>query len=805
MDLNSEGNKNSAFIDKNELIRYITFWPYFLVSILFFVLSGFFFVKYSNPVFEAYSKIEIYDESQDSEMALPTAMTIFNRSMINIENEIGVLNSHILHRKVVRKLDANFNYFKIGIIKDSPVELSSLYADFDYSINKKVVDTISKKLTFILKTSDKKLIIDKYDFEGNFINSKEFNNYSSTEDSGAFIPFSISINQDDELDLERKIVIYPIESYTDYARENFSVSQTGKDSDQIALTFRGNNKKLNEIYLNTLMNEFDLDGVLDRRLEYQRTMEFADERSDFLAKELKQIENRKQNFKEKNNLTNIESDASVSISQKVNYDTELFNAISQKDLVLLLLDIFEKQDFNKLMPANIGIDNDNINNLISEYNSMITQRSKLMIAAGPNNLFIKNLEKQLIEYQKNISESVDNYIKSLNLTISSLESKENEFSINYRDIPEKEKVLRSIERELEIKESLFLLLLQKREEAAINFAVVKPSIKVIDYSRSTLYPVFPKANIVFLVTFVIGFLFVYVILFLWFYFDNKVHTRNDLTKSLNPEIPVISEIPHMKSGKNSNNFESLSSINSSFRHPVMESIRMLVSSLGFLKSDKNSNRGQVILVTSSIKGEGKTFVSSLFSKTLSFSPNSKVLLIGSDLRNPQIHRYLNVDKTKLGLSDYIYRNNLDWKNLLIKSDELDILLSGTIPPNPIELLRSEKLKELIQNLRTEYDYIIIDSAPCLLVADTFELTKFSDFIFIVTRAAQTTNEIIEFINQSYSDNKLNNLSIILNAVGNSRAYGYKYGYQYGYLYDYKYSYKYGYKYGYQYGEQENSN
>ena len=222
---------------------------------------------------------------------------------------------------------------------------------------------------------------------------------------------------------------------------------------------------------------------------------------------------------------------------------------------------------------------------------------------------------------------------------------------------------------------------------------------------------------------------------------------------------------------------------------------MIIANLNFILFDKKKISSNAILVTSSIKGEGKTIVSTNLASILS-SKFDKILLVGADLRNPQIHKFLKVDKSVQGLSDYIYRDNIDWKKLLIKNDKLDILLSGTIPPNPTELLSSKKFSDFISEVKEIYDYVIIDSAPCILVSDTFEISKQIDTTVYVLRSNFTDIKLCDFINECNVKGKLSNINLVLNSVGNSKLYGYQYGYQYGYRYGYRYGYNYGYGYGY---------
>ena len=776
---------------RDEFLRYSAFWPIFAVSLLFFVISSLIYLRYAEYKFKSYAKIEIIDKSQDSEMALPTAMTIFNRSMINLENEVGVLSSYSLHKKIASKLNSNISYFSVGRIKTSELHDSEFFDD--YEINFKVdTDKISEMSSYQI-SFENGMLIKKFDQFDNLVQSYSFKNFD-TYTINHDLPFDIKVRDSNGLDFTRIIKFYPIDYAIDKFRELTIITPTGQESDQLDIAMKYPNKIIADEYLNTLISEFDIDGITDRQLEYKRTIDFVNDRSVLLKDELRKIELSKQIFKEQNNLSDISINANASINQRFEYDAELFDAKSQKDLVVSL----NKSLLNnplKLMPINIGIDDSSINQLITEYNLLIKQRDKFLISAGINNPYVKNLEKNISDISDNIINSIKNYEKRLDLVIENLNIKENEYANIYQSIPENEKILRSIERELEIKESLFLLLLQKKEEAAINFAVVKPSIKIIDHARSLEYPVSPNKILIFLGALFIGFILPFLFLYISFLYDTKIHNRNDISDRLN--IPIIGEVPFLDDDKKT---KIISDANS--RDPLSESIRMIIANLNFVLFDDKLNRDKnMLLVTSSIKGEGKTIVSTNIASILS-AKFSKILLIGADLRNPQIHKFIGLDKSTKGLSDYIYNKNLSWKDIIIKHGNLDILLSGTIPPNPTELLSSNKFSDFINEVRGCYDYIVIDSAPCLLVSDTFEISKHIDTTLYVVRSNFSDIELCSFINECDKEEKLPNINIILNSVGNSKLYGYNYSYNYSYKYGYKYGYNYGYGYG--YSEDKNS-
>ena len=442
---------------KDEIVRYFTFWPWFLLSIIITSALGFIYLRYAEYQYQAIAKIEILDKAQDSEMSLPTAMTVFNRSMINLENEIGVLGSYSLHSKVVKKLNSNVKFYTKGKIKTTENHKSQWIKDLNLKFNIDF-DTVYNPLIYNIKIMGGKLKIDLNDSDDNLLDSYLFDTLT-TFNQNHNLPFDISINDSHiKNDLDKVLKIFPLESTIDNYRSITQITKVGKDSDHLLTSIIHPNVIIAEDYLNALLFEFDNDGIVDRQLEYKRTMEFVDSRSEFLTKELDQIELRKQNFKEKNKLTDIKSDANLNVTQQYNYNSELFSAQSQKDLTILLKETLVNEF--ELIPVNIGLDSSSINSLISEYNLLLKERDRSLLSAGRNNNYVKNIEKKLNDYFKNIKQSIENYLVSLNKTIQNLELKEKEFANIYKNIPENEKILRSIERELNVKEALFLLLLQ---------------------------------------------------------------------------------------------------------------------------------------------------------------------------------------------------------------------------------------------------------------------------------------------------------------------------------------------------------
>jgi capsular exopolysaccharide synthesis family protein len=763
-------SKKNNFNIKQEILKYLSYWKWIVLSVIIAIIISFFYLRYASDVYQTSAKIKILDNSNTSFKLPSDNVSIFGTTEISKGNEIVIMKSSRIIGSVVDSLNLTTEIFGVGRIKS--VELWK-------NVPFKIIWAKEKDSLAMHHTSFQIILTKKgYEIKGN---DKEYQFGETNFDTG--VPCKILFKNKDFLNKTigstYQINLKTKKSVVQSISNSIVIDYVVKQSDILSLTLNGlNQEKINDI-INTLMEVFNQDGIQDRQLVSKKTIEFVDDRFKFLFSELDAIEVSKANFKKEKELSYVEADASVLMQKNYESKSKLENATTQIVLAELMANALISSRGPELLPSNIGIENGEINGLVANYNEQILKRNKLILSGGgESNPMVAATTSLAFQIKNNIKASIIGYKKVL-------EFNRNEFSrishldkAKYSKVPFHEKGVRSIERQQSIKESLYVLLLQKREEAAINLAITNPSIKVVDYAIFSANPVAPERNIIFILALFIGLLFPISIIYFYYLFDNKINSKEDL-ESLIPDIPVIAEIPFIETESKAIQFLD--------RSILSESFRILRNNINYINPIKNV--GSILFVTSTIKGEGKTFVSLNLAITLS-TLGKKVILVGADLRNPQLHRKLDIERPNLkGVTNYLYDTNVQIDDIKVKhlgdaNLNFDIIFSGTIPPNPAELLSNGRFEMLLNEIKKDYDYIIVDTAPTLLVADTTLISHLADTVLYVTRANFTEKKLLQFISNLKTLNSIKNMGLILNNVGQSKGYGYSYSYNYGYGYGY---------------------
>lgn len=765
-------NQDSNFDIKELIFKYLAFAHWIVLGAVIALTCAFFYLRYAQESYQASNVIKILDNNNSGFKMPSDAMSFFSRNKVNLENETEVLQSSLLIERVVEDLDLQNAYFTLGKIKEIEIGPNAPFyiqwhgtSDIVNQIQTKLEIELNSNGYYVKGQSDLKIFGKPY----------SFNNNSFT----IFLKPNISIVPSGNYQIRK----YKKDIAVQATKSLVAVTPVGKQSELLRITVTANNPDKAANIANKLAEVFNEDGIRDRQLVHKKTIDFVNERFGFLFRELDSIESNKANYKQGQDLVDFSADASALLATKSGTDVELNQAKTQMILSEILIETLSKAPQEELLPANIGLEQVEVAGLIDKYNELILKQQKLLKSLGENDPAILELKSVQIDLKNNIKASLNTYKKVLQSKVNAVQNISSKQTKEYAALPFQEKVIRSIERQQEIKETLYIILLQKREEAAVNFAITNPSIKMVDLAKPFQNPISPKSLIVYLAALLFGIGIPIGLIYLYFFFDTKIHSKKDII-SVVKDIPLIAEIPHIE--------DESKLVKYLDRSVLSEAFRMLRTNLNFLIKDKNQS--QVVFTTSTIKGEGKTFISINLAVTLS-SLGKKVILLGADLRNPQLHKILKVSRHQKGISNYLHDTVTSLEDIIQDGNQYnlkcDFIFSGSIPPNPAELLSNGRFELLLEELKKQYDFIVVDTAPALLVADTTLIANLSDVLIFVIRANHTEKNLLHFINELKAQDKIKNAGIVLNNVGEEKGYGYKYGYSYSYKYNYGYGYGYG--------------
>lgn len=765
-------DEDENFAIKGIVTKYLRYWPLFLIGLIISLLAGFLYMRYATVNYRSAAKIKIIDESKRTDIASEEVANIWGISTINLDNEIEVLKSHRLLDQVVEELSLDVSYFYVGFFKTSE-KWNAPFVVKKFASEEEQLTALSYKIE-MSPTGFEIRDEDGNDYEVGF---------KSKNNSASGIPFSIELKEDvnlsDYVNVTYKVVLNPRKETVRQLANRLQVQPTNKKSDILALWIVGESIKRSEAILNTVIEKFNEDGVKDIQAISKRTLDFIDERFIYLSGELDSIELGKAGFKRDQNLAYIEEDATSILKKKSEAESEAFRLETQISLSRSLRRSVAQQSNFGLLPADVGLDNSSVNSLVKNYNELARERTKLLASVEEGHPSVQSLNTQLGKGKENVLKTIDVNQRQLQIKLNQLKEQKDLASEMFSRLPENEKILRGIERQQIIKEKLFLLLLQKREEAAVNNAVTVNSSKIVDYAQTPSKPISPKKVIVYPLALFLGLFIPFALLFLRFSLDTKVQERSDVER-LNPSIPIMAEIPFLEKG---DSFKDAGA-----RSLLAESFRILSTNISFhLPTNDYSDAGKIIYVASAIKGEGKTTIALNLSLAYA-SLNKKVLLVGADLRNPQLHAYFGIDKNTTGLSDFLYAPEVNWDSCIHrgygKNPNHNVCFSGTMPSNPPELLAGKNFKKFIERAKKEFDYVIVDTAPTILVTDTLLISQYADLALFIVRLGFTDKRLMEFSKDLKKSKKLTNVAYVLNDVGIDRTKDYNYGYGYGYSFDF---------------------
>lgn len=770
MNLQEKKQDTTSQKEITDIIKpYLNRWYWFIVGGLLSIILAYIYIRYTTPIFNSYTTVLIKDSDNNSSGDLTMLKDLTGMGTMgtnSIDNEIEVFKSKKLMTDVVKELDLQTSLIYNGKIKSSEI----------YGVNAPII----VKVIGENKDSDFKGIAAKLNINGDRLKlysegipaiNTTFNKTISLHDINIIILKNKEyINKVDVKDLD--ILIAPLSSAVDRYQGALNVDLVKKNSSVIKISINDANRQKAKDIVNHIVKAYNADALKDKNFESNRSKEFIEERINIIANELGNVETQKENFKEQNQITDLETEARLSLEGNSEARKQQLETETQLELTNSLIGYMNSRGKYQVLPANIGLNNVDASASITTYNQLVLERNRLLENSTAQHPLVQDVTKKIDALRSSIVDNLTKGRTGLLIEKGKYDAEIGKISGRISKIPSQEKKFRNIERQQQIKENLYLLLLQKREEAQISLAMTGNKARIIDYAYSPNAPISPKRNILLLGAIFLGLAIPFLLIYILELFNNKIKSKHDLEK-LNSGRGVLAEIPKLEKGQ-----EELVRQNDITQ--LAETFRILITNLNFMLP--KTEDGKIVYVTSTVKGEGKTFISVNLALTLA-TPSKKVVIVGADIRNPQLQRYNTARKGLIGLSEYLHDSDIQLDKIIHKSSfnpHCDVIYSGSIPPNPTELLMSKRLKMLIDKLKDNYDYVVFDTAPLMLVTDTFLISDYADATVYVVRSNYTEKSLIDFANKNIDAGKIKNVAYVLNDVDSAFfGYGNKYGYGYG--------------------------
>lgn len=772
------------------LFKYIIHWPWFMVSVLICLIGAWGYLYFQTPVYQVSASIMIKDDKKGGNSGSADLENLGLGGVItstqSIDNEIEVLRSKTILKEVVNNLELYITYYdkdkfpKQEMYKTSPVVVNLTAQEADKLPGAALIDmqlspdgVLDVNLKVGLNEYNKRLDKLPAVFPTN-VGTFGFTLRDSLLNG--------QIEGQEDVRHIGVVVSQPFEVAKAY-QWALTIAPTSKTASVAIVSLVNTNTQRGQDFINKLMEMYNRNTNNDKNEVAEKTREFINERIKIINEELGNTEEKLETFKRNAGLTDISSDAQLAVSGNAEYEKKRVENGTQINLVRDLTKyINDPLNEYEVLPSNIGLTDNGLTTQLERYNELVIERKRLLRTSTENNPMIINLDMSIRAMKANVKTAIDGTLQGLLIVKADLDREANRFSRRISDAPGQERQYVSIARQQEIKAGLYLMLLQKREENAITLAATANNAKIIDEPVSDGL-VSPKPKMIYMIALVLGLGLPIGIIYLISLTKFKIEGRGDVEKLT--RLPIIGDIP-LTEEKNGSIavFENQNTL-------MSETFRNVRTNLQFmLKKDQ-----KVILVTSTVSGEGKSFISANLAISLSLL-GKKVVIVGLDIRKPGLNKVFNISRKEQGITQYLSNPERNLMDLVQASDiskSLYIIPGGTVPPNPTELLARDGLDKAIETLKKNFDYVILDTAPIGMVTDTLLVGRVADLSVYVCRADYTRKVEYSLINELANNNKLPNLCTVINGLDfQKKKYGYYYGYgKYGKFYGYGKRYGYG--------------
>lgn len=800
----SQANDDQSIDIKNIIFTCLSHWYLFAIFVVLALATGFFINRYKTNIYQATGTVLIKDSRSGFD---PTAImtNMSYNSMQNIDNEIAIIESYSLTERVVKKMNLEVTYMAKGrVAKSEMYKTAPFDVEFDRSVPQSV--GLEYEIDFLedgkiaLKASSEYHSV--YDFVLCQIqlNCPEIIEFEGEYSEGDWIDNGynrLRIVRNERFNPDSKSNVkmsFWLNSYTSLVKQmkTFSVSPTTKQSSIAAVVMNGTDKQKTVDFVNMLMIEYVNRGLEKKNLVSENTINFIDAELSGIQDSLNRSEIDLKDFKSTNDLMNLDVQATQVYNNLKALEKEraemLVNVKIYKQLQTYIQNQIDDPE-NLAAPSTMGINDPLLNKLVVDLVTLSQTKATQLLTQTEQHPQVVKINEQIVTAKKTLLETVNNLVNNAQMGLDEINKRISQAEVEVRILPEKQRQLVNFQRKYDFNDDTYKYLMQRRAEAQILRASNTPDNEIIDEARlETVHKVAPRTSMNYLVALIIGLLIPALYLFLKDFFNVAINDRKDVEKLSN--FPIIGQIPQITE-------KNPCVVINSPKSPIAEAFRSIRTNIEFITQGKAKS---TILITGDMQNIGKTFNAINIASVYALY-GKKTVLLGFDMRKPKLFKEFGLTNNT-GLSSYL-SNKENLNNIIqtsIKTPNLDIITSGPIPPNPAELIASEKCKQLFDELREVYDYIIIDTPPLGLVTDAFLLMKYSDVNLFIVRQGVTNKNIFGNIIQDIANRNLTT-SIVINGLAASNSYGSRYGnYKYGYAYGYGNYGKYGYDSGY-YGDE----
>lgn len=758
--------QQTEFIDvRGTLLLWWSKWYWFAISAFVCLSLAFIYATVKKPVYLVKSNILIAQDDSNIMSGMGGFGQLFGTSGY-VDDEVFVVSSHTVLRDVVKDLKLN----KSCVVKEGLLKSREYFKKYPVDIvtDTDIADTLSVSLKFNLKVDEDGVAsVEVKDSQKDVVADLENQKFPITVETkyGVFTIKKTADYKEGE-SLKAKLYFSGYDDAAESLKEDLDIYIASKKSNVIQIEMETTDVDKAKLILNDIVKYYNVRGVEQRSEQSRLTLDFLDSRIQIIAQDLTDSEADVEGYKKNQGIVDVATEATYQTTKKGKFEGELVQAEIDLNIMQMTKEFLaDSKNKYELIPTTVS--DETVKAGITNYNELVLSRMNLVRTAKEGNIALSKMNDRIDALRANINTSLDRAIAQQNKVISDMRLQLGVTDSRLGNIPTQERQYRDIKRKQTIKEQLYLFLMQRREDTALMIANTTPKGVIVDKAFSLSEPVTMKKRMILLLAFVFSLILPPLILVIKKVLRNKFDTKDELKKLT--DIPVIGEI--CKDNTGDNIVVKQGSVST-----VAELFRAVRSNLQqfFLSGEDD----KVVLMTSTVSGEGKSFVSVNLAQTLAITNNDlKVLLVGMDIRKPRIAEYLSIPSLK-GLTDYVARTGMNLDDVIQKNPNglaFDVITSGPIPPNPAELLLSQRVDDMFAELRKRYDYIVVDTAPVGLVSDTLTLSRIGDATIYVCRANYTTKTDIQYANSIYEEGRLKKMSILLNDTIVRKGYGYGYG------------------------------